>query len=150
MTTTLPQTDVALDVTPLSAHIGAELRGLDLRSLSDAEVAAIRAAWLCYVHGLTQAQAASHLGQTWDAAIGVLEDGITERTTRLRQFLSARNIALPPLRFPSIACPLQVAPGTPPYDHIAWVKNLSSDQVKLGTDWLQDIVETFVRTNRIP
>ena len=99
---------------------------------------------------LTQAQAASHLGQTWDAAIGVLKDGITERTTRLRQFLSARNIALPPLRFPSIACPLQVAPGTPPYDHIAWVKNLSSDQVKLGTDWLQDIVETFVRTNRIP
>ena len=33
-------TDVALDVTPLSAHIGAEIRGIDLRSLSDAEVAA--------------------------------------------------------------------------------------------------------------
>jgi taurine dioxygenase len=46
MTSTLPHTDVALDVTPLSAHIGAELRGIDLRSLSDAEVAAIRAAWL--------------------------------------------------------------------------------------------------------
>jgi alpha-ketoglutarate-dependent taurine dioxygenase len=46
MTSTLPQTDVALDVTPLSARIGAEIRGVDLRSLSDAEVAAIRAAWL--------------------------------------------------------------------------------------------------------
>jgi alpha-ketoglutarate-dependent taurine dioxygenase len=48
MTSTLSSVDVALDVTPLSAHIGAELRGLDLRSLSDAEVAAIRAAWLEY------------------------------------------------------------------------------------------------------
>ena len=53
MTTTLSSTNrsslgVALDVTPLSAHIGAELRGLDLRSLSDDEVAAIRAAWLEY------------------------------------------------------------------------------------------------------
>ncbi len=46
MTSTLSSVDVALDVTPLSAHIGAELRGLDLRSLSDDEVAAIRAAWL--------------------------------------------------------------------------------------------------------
>ncbi len=46
MTSTLPQTDVALDVTPLSARIGAEIRGVDLRSLSDAEVGAIRAAWL--------------------------------------------------------------------------------------------------------
>ena len=33
MTSTLSSVDVALDVTPLSAHIGAELRGLDLRSL---------------------------------------------------------------------------------------------------------------------
>jgi taurine dioxygenase len=46
MTSTLPSLDVALDVTPLSARIGAEIRGVDLRSLSDAEVAAIRAAWL--------------------------------------------------------------------------------------------------------
>ena len=29
MTSTLPSTDVALDVTPLSAHIGAEIRGVD-------------------------------------------------------------------------------------------------------------------------
>ena len=48
MTSTLSSTELALDVTPLSAHIGAEIRGLDLRSLSDAQVAAIRAAWLEY------------------------------------------------------------------------------------------------------
>ena len=41
-------TDVALDITPLSARIGAEIHGLDLRDLTDAEVAAIRAAWLEY------------------------------------------------------------------------------------------------------
>ena len=40
MTSTLSTTDVALDVTRLSAHIGAEIRGIDLRSLSDDEVAA--------------------------------------------------------------------------------------------------------------
>src|SRR5262245_28108495 len=46
MTTTLPSTDLALDVVPLSARIGAEIRGVDLRALSDAEVEAIRTAWL--------------------------------------------------------------------------------------------------------
>ena len=46
MTSSLSATDVQLDVTPLSANIGAEIRGVDLRDLSDAEVAAIRAAWL--------------------------------------------------------------------------------------------------------
>jgi len=46
MTSTLSSTELALDVTPLSAHIGAELRGVDLRAVTDAEVAAIRAAWL--------------------------------------------------------------------------------------------------------
>jgi len=48
MTSTLPSTAVALDISPLSARIGAEIRGLDLSDLSDAEVAAIRAAWLEY------------------------------------------------------------------------------------------------------
>ena len=98
---------------------------------------------------LTPAQAASHLGQTWEAAIGVLDDGIAERTTRLEQFLSAKAIVLPPLRFPSIACPLRIVPGAAPYDHIAWVKNLSDDEVTLGTDWLREIVEAFVEANRI-
>jgi len=98
---------------------------------------------------LPREQHSSHLGQTLDAAISVLDDGITERTARLQQFLSARNVSLPPLRFPSIACPLQIAAQSGPYDHIAWVKNLSNDEVKLGTGWLQEIVDTFVRTNRI-
>lgn len=48
MTSTIPSTDVTLDISPLSARIGAEIRGLDLRDLSDGEVAAIRAAWLEY------------------------------------------------------------------------------------------------------
>jgi len=53
MTSTLPHSDLAraevsLDISPLSARIGAEIHGLDLRDLNDAEVAAIRAAWLEY------------------------------------------------------------------------------------------------------
>ena len=48
MTSTLPSTAVTLDISPLSARIGAEIRGLDLRDISDAEIAAIRAAWLEY------------------------------------------------------------------------------------------------------
>ncbi|MET0894556.1 MAG: TauD/TfdA family dioxygenase [Acidimicrobiia bacterium] len=39
-------TGAALHITPLSARIGAEIRGVDLRDLRDADVAAIRAAWL--------------------------------------------------------------------------------------------------------
>jgi alpha-ketoglutarate-dependent taurine dioxygenase len=35
-----------LDVEPLSAHIGAVIRGLDLRDLDDATVAAVRRVWL--------------------------------------------------------------------------------------------------------
>jgi taurine dioxygenase len=44
MTATEPAVD--LDVVPLSATIGAEIRGLDLRALDDATVAAVRRVWL--------------------------------------------------------------------------------------------------------
>ena len=113
-------------------------------------LAALRA-WYAEVRKplLSPEQMSSHLGQTLDAAIGVLDSGIAERTARLQQFLGARNVALPPLRFASLACPLQVAPRTGAHDHIAWVRSLSDDEVKLGTGWLQEIVETFVRANRI-
>jgi len=113
-------------------------------------LAALRA-WYAEVRKplLSPEQMSSHLGQTLDAAIGVLDSGIDERTTRLQQFLSARNVVLPPLRFPSLACPLQIAPHAGAHDHIAWVRSLSDDEVKLGTGWLQEIVETFVRTNRL-
>ena len=41
-----------LEVVPLSPHIGAELRGLDLsRPLSEADVAAINKAWLDHING---------------------------------------------------------------------------------------------------
>jgi alpha-ketoglutarate-dependent taurine dioxygenase len=43
---TLTRTPVDLDVTPLSATIGAEIRGVDLRDLDDDTVAAIRQVWL--------------------------------------------------------------------------------------------------------
>ena len=37
---------IKLDVTPLSATIGAEIRGIDLRDLDDDTVAAVRQVWL--------------------------------------------------------------------------------------------------------
>ncbi len=42
------QASQTFEVVPLSGTIGAELRGLDLRNLSDADVAAIRQEWLRY------------------------------------------------------------------------------------------------------
>lgn len=44
--TTITEPRVDLDVTPLSGTIGAEIRGVDLRSLDDTTVAAIRRVWL--------------------------------------------------------------------------------------------------------
>ncbi len=47
MTVTVPSSEAAaLDVVPLSGTIGAVIRGIDLRSIDDAAVAAIRAVWL--------------------------------------------------------------------------------------------------------
>jgi taurine dioxygenase len=43
---TLTEPAVDLDVVPLSGTIGAEIRGLDLRDLDDATVAAVRQVWL--------------------------------------------------------------------------------------------------------
>ena len=43
---TLANHQVELDVTPLSGTIGAVIRGLDLRDVDDATIAAIRATWL--------------------------------------------------------------------------------------------------------
>src|SRR5262245_53674910 len=46
ITESVPAAAVELDVVPLSGTIGAEIRGLDLRHLDDATVAAIRRVWL--------------------------------------------------------------------------------------------------------
>ena len=43
---TITEQSIDLNVTPLSGHIGAVISGLDLRNLSDDEVAAIRQVWL--------------------------------------------------------------------------------------------------------
>ena len=40
------QASQTFEIVPLSGTIGAELRGLDLRNLTDADVAAIRQEWL--------------------------------------------------------------------------------------------------------
>ncbi len=48
MTTTTTTTKIALEVTPLSGNVGAEIRGLDLRELDDETVAEIRRIWLEY------------------------------------------------------------------------------------------------------
>lgn len=46
MTLTEAPANVELDVLPLSGTIGAVIRGLDLRNLTDAQVAAVRQVWL--------------------------------------------------------------------------------------------------------
>lgn len=88
--------------------------------------------------------AALHLGLTLDAAIALLEGSIAERWMRLGQFLG-RN--LPPVMLPTIDCPFSL--NSDPLPHIDWVKNLSSDQVASGRNWLQETVDQVVATNRI-
>jgi alpha-ketoglutarate-dependent taurine dioxygenase len=46
VTTLEAPVDVQLDVVPLSANIGSVIRGLDLRNIDDATVAAVRRVWL--------------------------------------------------------------------------------------------------------
>jgi UDP-N-acetylglucosamine/UDP-N-acetylgalactosamine diphosphorylase len=88
--------------------------------------------------------ATSHLALTIDAAVKVFDGCITERWTRLGQFLGRD---LPPPSFPAIRCPLSLEPS--PIPHLNWVKELSEDHVKLGTSWLQEIADSFVTINRI-
>jgi hypothetical protein len=85
----------------------------------------------------------SHLSLTIDAAVELLGDCISERWTRIGQFLGR---TLGPLRFPSIACPLPAKPGA--VSHLDWLKDLSADEVNSGVNWLQEIVGGFVLANR--
>jgi hypothetical protein len=94
-------------------------------------------------------QASSHLGMTVDAAIGLLDSSIDERWTRLRQFLGTSGRSLHPIRLPAIPCPLLLAEPHSKLDHVDWVRTLSSEDVKLGVLWLQEIVDTFAHTNRM-
>jgi hypothetical protein len=94
-------------------------------------------------------QASSHLGMTVDAAIGLLDSSIDERLTRLRQFLGTSGRSPHPIQLPAIPCPLLLAEPNSKLDHVDWVRTLSSEDVKLGVRWLQEIVDTFAHTNRM-
>jgi hypothetical protein len=84
----------------------------------------------------------SHQAMTLTAAIKLIEDSVAERISRLNQYLRARNAVLPAIAFPVIECPLRMAPST--VDHVDWVKSLSDDEVRRGSQWLQDIVDSVV------
>jgi hypothetical protein len=40
---------------------------------------------------------------------------------------------------------LQIAPGDLHVDHVDWVRGLSDDEVRRGSRWLQEIVDSVVR-----
>jgi UDP-N-acetylglucosamine/UDP-N-acetylgalactosamine diphosphorylase len=85
----------------------------------------------------------SHLALTIDAAIELLGGCINERWVRLGQFLGD-DLGSP--RLPSTVCPLSATPGAA--SHLAWVKDLSTDHVRSGVVWLQEIVDGFVLANQ--
>jgi hypothetical protein len=96
---------------------------------------------------LSLSQASLHLGMTIDAAIDLLDGSIVERWTRLAQFVGGRGGHLPPIKSPTIPCPLLVEPGSA--SHLVWVRSLAEKDVAIGTRWLQKIVDTFPLANRI-
>jgi UDP-N-acetylglucosamine/UDP-N-acetylgalactosamine diphosphorylase len=87
-------------------------------------------------------ESSSHQAMTLMAARKLIEDSVAERISRLNQYLRARNAILPAIAFPTIECPLRMAPST--VDHVDWVKSLSDEEVRRGSRWLQDIVDSVV------
>jgi acetyltransferase-like isoleucine patch superfamily enzyme len=95
---------------------------------------------------LSLSKASLHLGMTIDAAIDLLDGSIVERWTRLGQFLAGRGDDLPPIQSPTIPCPLLAEPSA--VSHLQWVRGLADKDVAAGVLWLQEIVDTFVSTNK--
>jgi len=91
---------------------------------------------------LSPNDSSSHQAMTLTAARKLIEGGIAERISRLDQYLKARNAILPSITFPAIECPLRIAPST--VNHVDWVKSLSDEDVRRGSQWLQDIVGSVV------
>jgi len=108
-------------------------------------LAALRA-WYLLVRKrrLSREESLSHLGMTIDATIELLDGCMTERWTRLAQFLKRD---LPPIELPTIPCPMSIEPS--PVPHIEWIKTLAEDDVNTGVGWLQEIVDGFVYVNDI-
>ncbi len=91
---------------------------------------------------LSPNDSSSHQAMTLTAARKLIEGGIAERISRLDQYLRARNAILPSITFPAIECPLRIAPSA--VNHVDWVKSLSDEDVRRGSQWLQDIVGSVV------
>ena len=87
--------------------------------------------------------ATSHLALTLDAATNVLDGCINERWTRLGQFLAATFLLSGYLRANALSR------SNAPIPHLDWVRDLSSDQLKLGIHWLEEIASGFVAINEI-
>ena len=94
---------------------------------------------------LSPNDAASYQAMAPTAAIKLIEKNIAERISRLDQYLKARNAVLPVVTAPAIEFPLQIVPSDLRVDHVEWVKSLSDDEVRRGSQWLQDIVDSVVR-----
>jgi hypothetical protein len=84
----------------------------------------------------------SHQAMTLTAATKLIEGSVAERISRLNQYLRPRNATPPAIAFPAIECPLRMAPSS--VDHVDWVKSLSDEEVRRGSRWLQDIVDSVV------
>jgi UDP-N-acetylglucosamine/UDP-N-acetylgalactosamine diphosphorylase len=93
---------------------------------------------------IPQGELSSHQSTAIDAAVELLDGSIVERWARLAQFL---GYDLPSPQLPAIPCPLLVEPSSASY--VNWIKNLPEDDVKLGVEWLQQLVEVFIVTNAI-
>lgn len=84
----------------------------------------------------------SHQTMALTAAIKLIEGSVAERISKLDQYLKARHDTLPDIPFPAIKCPLRIAPSS--VDHVDWVRSLSEEEVRCGSQWLQDIVDSVV------
>jgi hypothetical protein len=93
---------------------------------------------------LSPDDSSAHQAMMLTAAIKLIEDSVAERISRLDQYLRVRNAVRPAITFPAIECPLRIAPGNFAADHVDWVKSLSDDEVRRGSRWLQDIVDSVV------
>ena len=94
---------------------------------------------------LSPNEPSSYRAMALRAAIKLIEESVAERISRLDQYLKARNAILPAMKFPAIECPLQIASGDLPVDHVDWVRSLSEDEVRRGSQWLEAIVDGVMR-----
>ena len=90
---------------------------------------------------LSPNEPSSHRTLTLRAAVKVIEESIAERISRLDQYLRPRNAVLPVIKFSAIECPLQIVSGDLRVDYVDWVRSLSEDEVRRGSQWLQAIVD---------